>query len=304
MAAPLLTRKRVIKVLAEETKGTKIAATSAIRVYDPQINPTSPFEQRKGTGLYLGNEEAGVLGERSGNLTFSTELKGTGSTGLDAGLAILLQGCGFLKTLEVYNLHSTHTAQSCLSFDTWLDGMKKGLAGAMGSVKIGGEVGKRVMCDFEYSGIWQAPTDEALPAYAPGANAPAYLRGGTLTLGGTSIKIGSFSLDIGCQVVARLDPDATGGIAYYMVTDYDPVITIDPEGDTVDANDFFGLWLAGTEVALSLALSSGDDTITIAAPKVQYKEISEADRNGIATNSITGQCNHSAGNDAVTITVT
>ena len=173
----------------------------------------------------------------------------------------------------------------------------------MGNVTIKGEVGKRVMCDFDFSGIWQAPIDEALPAYAPSVTAPAFLRGATLTLD-ESIKISSFSLNIGCQVIARLDPNAESGIAYFMITNFDPVVTLDPEADIVAGNDFYGAWLAGTEAALSLEILSGTDKITIAAPKVQYKEIAEGSREDIATDEITGQCNNSTGDDAVTITVT
>ena len=302
MATPLLTRKRVIKLVAEAEKGTKIAGTEDARVYDPVIKPTASFVQRKGTGLYLGNTETGVLGPRSGSLSFGTEMRSDGSAGLDTALAILLTGCGFKQTLEVYNLHSTHSDQKTLSFDLWIEGLKKGLGGAMGNVTIEGEVGGRVMCNFEFSGVWQAPAPVAFPAYAPGTGSPAYLRSATLTLAGASVKISKFSLNMGCEVVPLNDQAAAGGIAYYLITDYDPVITLDPQEDTASA--IYAAWLAGTEVAVSLALSSGDDTITIAAPKVQYKELSEGDQSGVATNEITGQCKHSAGNDAVTITVT
>lgn len=304
LSAPLLTRKRVIKVILEAEKGTKIAATAAVLVFDLDIKPTAPFEERKGSGLYRGHSVAGIHGERSGSCSFGAELRGTGAGGMDAGLAILLQACGLAKTMEVYQVHSTHSADKTISIDVWEDGVKKGLAGASGNVTFEGDVGKRMMCNFEFSGVWQAPIDEALPAYAPGTTTPLRLQGGTFTLATQSIKIGKFSLNMGCNVIPRMDVDAAGGIAYFMLTDYDPVLSIDPEADLVAGYDYYGSWLAGTEAAVSLAVTDGTDTVTFTLPKVQYREIAEGDRDGIQIYDITGQCNHSAGNDSVAIAVT
>ncbi|GAH76078.1 unnamed protein product, partial [marine sediment metagenome] len=42
LSAPLLTRKRVIKVALEEPKGGKVDGTQALLVFDLEINPTAP----------------------------------------------------------------------------------------------------------------------------------------------------------------------------------------------------------------------------------------------------------------------
>lgn len=305
LSAPLLTRKRVIKVTIETTKGTKVAGTSAIRVFDLEINSTAPFEERKGSGLYLGNTEAGILGELSGSCSFKAELRGNGASGMDAAIAILLQACGFKKAVEVYTLSSTLSDHKTISIDVWEDGRKKGLAGASGIVTFEGEVGKRMMCNFEFFGRWVAPIDEALPAYVPGTETPLRLQAGTFTLATEAIKIAKYGLATGANVIMRGDVSAAGGIDHYMITDFDPVVSLDPEADLVAGHDYHGIWLAGTEAAVSLAIGGGAlDTITIAQPKVQYRELRESDRNGIQIYDLTGQCNHDSGDDAVTITVT
>ena len=130
------------------------------------------------------------------------------------------------------------------------------------------------------------------------------MAGGTFTLATESIKISKFALDMGCEVIPRHDVDAAGGIAYYAITDYDSVLSIDPEADLIAGYDYYGAWLALTEAAVSLALTDGTDTVTFTLPKVQYRELKEGDRNGIAIYELTGQCNHSAGNDSVAIAVT
>jgi hypothetical protein len=303
MATPgqLLSRKREIKVKIETTKGTKVAGDQAILVFDLVINPTAPFSERKGTGLYRGHKETGILEERSGTCTFSAELRGTAGA-FEAGIAILLQACGLKKTLEVCQVHSVPAEDKTISIDVWEDGVKKGLAGASGNVTFEGVAGKRMMCNFEFSGIWQAVVAEALPAYAPSSDPPMRAQGGTFTLGGESIKINSFSLNMGCQVVMRGDFDGVGGIAHYHITDYDTVLSIDPEADLVANYDFNGLWLAGTEVAVSLLLTDGTTNITIALAKVQCREIPGGDRDGVLTYELVGQCNHDSGNDSVVIT--
>ena len=302
LSAPRLRRKRVIKVALEDPRGTKVAGTQAILVFDLEINPTAPFEERKGTGLYRGHTVTGVLGERTGTCSFKAELRGNGASGMETGLAILLQACGLAKTLEVFQVHSDHTNDKTISIDVWEDGRKKGLAGCSGNVTFEGEFGKRMFCNFEFSGIWQAPIDEALPAYAPLSTAPMLMQGGTFTLATEEIKISRLSLNMGSNPVPRADVAAAGGIAYFMVTDYDTVITIDPEADLVAGYDFYGIWLAGTEAAVSLILSDGTDKVTFTIPKVQYREIREGDRDGIEIEEITGQCNHSSGDDSVAIT--
>lgn len=306
LSAPLLERKRIIKVILEAEKGTKLAGTQALLVEDLEINPDTDFYERKGTGKYLGHANKGVIGKLGGKCSFKTELRGNGSSGMEAGLAILLQACGLKKTLEVYNIASGHSDHKNLSIDVWEDGKKKGLAGAAGNVTFEGETGGRMMCNFEFTGIWQAPVDDALPAYAPSTTAPMMMKGGIFTLATESIKIGRFSLNIGGNVIYRGDIVPTSpasGIAYCMITDFDgPMLNIDPEADLVAGYDYHGAWLAGTEAVVSLVLNDGTDQVTFAIPKFQYREIKEGDRDGIQIEDIIGQCNHSTGDDAVTIT--
>lgn len=298
----MLTRKKVIKVKLESTKGTKETADQAILVYDLDIKPTAPYEARTGTGLYLGHTAKGILGERIGTCSFSTELRGNGTTGIETGLAVLLQAAGFKKTSEVYNTHSSVTDQKTITIDVWEDGIKKSLYGAMGTVEFDGTTGKRLMLKFEFSGAWSAVTDEAMPAYAPSTATPMKLMGGSFKVATVATKIGKFNLNLGNQVVPSYDVNAVSGVAHYQITDYDPSIGIDPDGCVVATYDHFGIWLAGTEAAVELILNDGTTKVTFAIPKVQYKEIASGDRDGIHTFELTGQCNNSSGDDAITLT--
>jgi len=291
LSAPLLGRLRVIKVILEAEKGTKVAATQALWVVDLEADPDGVFIERKGTGLYRGGKEKGVVDASKGIITFKAELRGNGSGGLEAGLAILLQACGLAKTLEVYQVHSAHADDKTISIDVWLDGEKKSLSGASGAVVFDGEEDGRVMCSFTLKGTWIAPTDEAMPAYEPSSTPAMLFSDSTFTLATESIKITRFSLDMGNVLVKRGN--------YVMITDYEPILSINPEMDLVAGYDFYGIWLAGTEAAVSLILTDGTDKITFTLPKVQCRELKGGDREGIAILDWTGQCNHSSGNDSV-----
>jgi hypothetical protein len=302
LSAPLLTRKRVIKVKVETTKGTKVAGDQALLVEDLEINPTADFVERSGTGLYLGHSVAGVVGSKTGECSFSAELRGNGSSGLEVGLAILLQACGFKQAAQVYSVHSAHADQKTISIDVYEDGVKKSLAGCSGNVVFEADTGGRMLCNFTFSGVWQAVVDAALPAYAPSTTAPMFLKNATFVHASQSIKLGKVSLDMACQVVKRADADAAEGVLYYMVANFLPTINLDLEADKVAGYDYYGVWGANTTAAISLALNDGTDKVTFTIPAAQAREITDGDRDGIAIYDWTGQLNHSSGNDCITIT--
>ena len=303
MGRPLLARKRVINVKLEAEKGTYLAGNQPLLVYDLEMNPTADYTERRGTGLYRGNEFTGILGAMSGVCSFKCEMRSAGAAAMEAGLAILLQACGLKKTLEVYQVHRTHTNDETITIDVSEDGVFKSLAGCSGNVTFEAEAGCAMMCNFEFHGRWIAPTDVGLPANAPSDTAVLKWGSGTFTLATTPWQISKFSIDMGNEVVMRPDPAKGGGIGYYMIPDQTPVISIDPEADLIAVHDFNGLWLAGTETAVVAMVSDGTYKATFTMPKVQYIEVKGGERDKILTYDINGQCNHSAGNDSVAIAV-
>jgi hypothetical protein len=109
------------------------------------------------------------------------------------------------------------------------------------------------MLKFEFTGIWQVPAADALPAFAPGTTAVLRAQGGTFTIGAAAKKISKLTIDVGQEVVPRYDVNAAGGVAHYLITDYSPTISFDPEAELPAAYDINGIWLAGTEAAVVFA---------------------------------------------------
>jgi hypothetical protein len=109
------------------------------------------------------------------------------------------------------------------------------------------------------------------------------------------------TLDLGAQVVQTADLNAESGIAFYQITECDPALSIDPEAELVADEDYYGDWLSLGENAAAIQFTDGLTTVSIAIPKLQYKDITTGDRNGIMTHEINAQCNNS-GATAITIT--
>ena len=307
LSAPLLTRKRVLQVSLEAAKGDGTAPATDVLVFDLIMDPADAFVERKGSGKFLGHTSPGVLeGTKAGICNFKCELRATAAATLDAGLAILLQACGLLKTAGVFTPTSLHASQKTIAMACYEDGKKKVLNGASGTANLTPENG-RLVWNFSFSGVWVAPVDGDLPAVAYSVVKPISWghASNAFSLNSLGVKISTFDFNLGNTVVPRFQ---NGKIAYYMITDRDPTLTIDPEADlVVSTHDPYGAWLAGTEVAVSLAVTDGTATVTLAGDKFQYREVKNADREGIQTDDVTGQFNIkviNTGDDEFSIIVT
>ena len=212
MAEPLLTRKRIIQVALETEKGTA-ETTGFIDAYcfEPDMKSTGPFIQRKAGGIYLGNTVQGIVGEKSGTFSCGVELRGNGTTGMDPGLAILLQAAVLKKTAEVYQVASSPANHKTVTIHLYTDGKHEILYGAMGNVTFEGETGKAIMCNFDFKGIYATPADLALPAFSPGTELPPIMANGTFSIGSAKL-ISKFSLNMNNEVIYRLDMNRPSGI--------------------------------------------------------------------------------------------
>ncbi len=301
LQAPLLSRKRVVQVKVETTKGTEeTTGLSDLLCFDPKLESAAEWIERKGTSKFLGHMTPGMFSEELGVFSCSAELRGNGSNAMDAAISALLQACGLVNTSETYTPTSTISSQKTATIRSYLDGTLKVLYGAAGTCKISGEWGQRVMLELEMAGMFKAPADAALPTYSPGTTTPPLMGSGAVTLASNAFKFNKFELDFANQVTYRPGAD------HYCIADRDPTFSFDPEWDKIAGYDFDGIRQALTTAALSLAIGSGaGKAITITAPKVQQKEPGkEGDREGIAIYEYMAQLLGNSGDDEYSIAVT
>ncbi len=301
--APLLTRKKLLGGTEETTSGTAAIVSAALSntiVYDVKLVPIDFFAdgKRMPSGNYLGTVDA-IGGKRLGKLTFKQEIRNGDQ------FVPMLTCAGYKLTTGVYAPTTDMASRKTWSFAVWEGGRRKGLKGASGTCKISGSNGGRNFAEWEITGVWIAPIDEAMPAQAP-INSTSYLASSaTFTVAGAAFPlISKYGLDLGNSVEPRESITSADGVLHTMVTEREPKFTVDPEARKVADNDAYGLMLAGTTGALVLTLTTGNGSLAIAAPRMQRLTISDDDRGGKLVDGIVFGLNASSGDDELTFTQT
>ncbi len=284
----MLTEVGAIMVKVESPLGTEAVTDQVVYAENLVMNPTGEFIERAGRGAFHGPEMTGVIGGRHGKCTFSTEMRTDGSQGFEAGLAILIQACNFVQTVEVYTIAKIAT-QKTITIEVWQDGVLKVLYGAAGKFTIDYATNKRVLFNFDFDGLYKAEADEAVPAYVPTGNVIMF-GSGSFTVLTESHMISKFTFDSGNNVVPRYDVTGPGGILHYQTTYAKPTCSWDPESAVVASDDIHADWLAGGTGTLALAVSDGTDKVTLDCGKVQYMEIPEGARDNIRIHEVKVQC--------------
>lgn len=304
---PLLSRRKllgcVIETSTQTLGGTAATVTSSHLAADTTILnatliPTEFFAEgeRMPIGNSLGKVDS-VVGRKIGVLRF-TQLLRHGDF-----FTTFIQGCGYTLSGTTASPESDMTARKYLTFALWEDGRKKMIQAANGNCTISFNNGGIATAEWEFTGIWIAPTDDTLPSQSPITSTNYVASGTTLTLGGSAIPhVSSVTIELGNTVVPREDVTRTGGVLCYLVSDRSPTVSLDLEARKISQSDAYGIMAAGTTAALNCVLATGTDTLTIAAPRLQRIDIQDGDRGGKLLDVHTFQCNVSSGDDELTFT--
>ena len=164
-----LTRKRLIRVKKESTYGTDATpvGTDALLVRNLEITPVeADVVSRDLIRNYLGNSPQ-LLANTRVSITFQVELAASGTAGTAPRYGSILQACGMSETIVAttsvtYAPVSSAFSSASIYFDN--DGIRHILTGCRGSFTLTGEVGQIPTIDFTMVGVYNAPTDTALPS--------------------------------------------------------------------------------------------------------------------------------------------
>lgn len=303
-------RRRLLLVALESTKGTYVGPTQAILAEDLKFVPMTETSPREGGGNYGGREYTSSRGPEFGRCTFKTYLKGTGGAALDAALAILLQGCGFTKSLETYTYYtSDYTSRKTISMGYYAvkgtganQSKYRSMSGCQGKCTIEKTVpGNKAMLTFEFSGVWRSAVDATKPAFSP--SVVAGMKASGFTIGGAAKKIADFNLDCGQNLVPHPNPNGTNEIDCFDVTDALPTLGVDPEEELVADKDYDGIRVAGTTEQIVSTFTDGTATATITMPKCEILTEDDKDRDKILALDLNYELLLSSGDDHITIAV-
>ncbi len=316
--APLLAKKRVLGAAREAAVGTAetlAAGDAAFNVFDAQIQPTTEWIKRAGQSAF--SQLAGVPGPESGTATFRTELHASGveAEPKPVWATTFLPACGFIDSADDDTMELSSTAPAdgetdaavrTLTIGAYIDGVYKAIKGAMGNPVFNFEAGQIAGVDWTFHGVWIDPADVAIltpdyPAIAP----LRFVSSGLSIAGAWAPVVNKLSIDLGNVVTLREDSTKAEGYVSAIITGRDITGTMDPEMALVATKDLHNEWLTAVEQSLGLTLNGGaGNTIAFAAPKMQFTNLQEAEREGVLTEDLSFQLNRDAdaGDDELTIT--
>lgn len=314
------TRRRVVACKIEATEGTAEtlgASQGGILVIDPKIDVDIKMTERPIARPTLGTFAA-IAGARSAQMTFKTELKGTGATytvnsATKPLISNYLEACGYLATFGSGAIAAwcfTPTSGTgaslytpSLTLCTWEDGVKKQIRGARGNVKFSGNVGEPVYAEFTFQGVLDTITDEANPAPTFETQIPPVMLSANMSIGNYAAIAGSFTLDSGNTLSLRESMSSADGYLSTLITQRKLSGTLNPEMTTVAVKDWFGIWKASTNIPLIIGnIGTGaGNVIKFVIPKLRLKKVGDTDKNGIAVADLQFDLEETSVDDEVTL---
>ena len=292
----LLTRKRVILVEKETSYGTdpNPTATDVVLVRDLTITPqSSDVVNRDVVRPYLGSSEQ-LLANTRVECTFSVELAGSGTAGTAPRFGSALEACGLAVAITDEDGSSgndtvTYTPLSAsfpsVTIHYNVDGVRHKVTGCRGTFTINASVGEIPSIDFTFTGIYNAPTDSALPTVTYGAQAtPLVFKNGNTTgfsLLSYSGALMSLSMDLGVSTVYR---ELVGGTKEVLITDRASNGSVTIEAPTISQKDYFAAALTDTSLG-NLAFLHGTtagNKVQFTSSKVDIGDVSYGEADGVA----------------------
>jgi hypothetical protein len=307
-----LTRKRLIQVKKEATYGTDStpAGTDALLVRNLEITPIeADVVSRDLIRPYLGNSPQ-LLANTRVSITFQVELAGSGTAGTAPRYGAILQACGLSETIVASTSVTYAPVSSAFSSATIYfnnDGIRHILTGCRGTFTLNAEVGAIPTLDFTMIGIYNAPTDTALPSTTYSAQAsPLIFRQGNTSGFQFFAHAGclqSVSLDIANETVYR---ELVGCIKEVQITNRAPNGTVMIEAVALATKDYFSL--AQTETTGNLTFLHGTtagNRVTLTAGQCDITNPTYGDQDGVQMLSIPYVAvPTTAGNDELSLSFT
>ena len=299
MTAPFFTHRQHVAVKVESSEGTDAVPADADVVYpafDIGWTPTTEMNDRATMGDSFSSIKS-IAGEQSAEITFQAEIKGSGSVGTAPNIGVALRACGFAETIATgVSVTYDPASESIPSVTVEIrEGSTddtihiKKILGARGTVTFDAEKGGMFLATFTFTGVYVKPTEDTAQFVTPdeGPDPEPFLSAQFSYLGITSLKIQSFSADMGNTVSLRNDVSAATGNTSALIVGRAVTGSINPELTDIATEDFFAEWAANTVGILTFQLGASAGNITVfSAPKVQISNISEGDRDEIRTEEL------------------
>ncbi len=293
-----LNAKRAILAKTESVYGTDptpTGAADAMYVYDLSVTPLETVKaERNPVRPFFGVDATIVAGSPS-KVSFKIPMAGGGAAGTAPGYDVLMRAGAHAKTVSpgvdvTYNPAGGSFESSTIYAN--VDGVLHKLTGLRGTCSFEYAHGQIPMIGFEGIGIYNAPTDTALPTVTFGATWPKPLVMNKLnttpvTLHGISVILTKLTIKPEQTVEWK---DWVNNTEEVRLTNRGKVtLDLSIQADTIAAKDWFATARAGTTGALTITHgTAAGNKVKQDAATVQLFDPSYEEDGGIVMLKMTG----------------
>jgi hypothetical protein len=327
---PLLKARQQIAIKQESPAGTAVGLAAGnvilhtgVAEWEPDITMTPRDAMTK-----VLSPRGSVVGTKAAKIRFKMFLRGTAAAATNDATAsdftIPFYGCGALPAysganpneIATYKPSSTtivdETTGAYCTVALYEDGKAYQIHGAVGNCVLTFTTGSPVLAEFEFTGVYDVPTDTALltPSY-PTVIEPPFLSAALSVISAyTTAKISSMTFDFGNQIGMRPNPNDSTGFFSAQIVSRKPTGSFDPEETLAATQNWYSIWTAGTLGAITTGVfpSTGANynTLNFTVPNAAYTKVGLADREGVSTAPLEfeARANADAGDDEWSLVTT
>lgn len=267
------------------------------RITGVEITPDIGFDDEAGmVKMGTHGELESIAGAQAAEIVLRFPMPWGGAVGTAPKYSKILQGCGVAETaygatgigfqpITDMDCNSLTIAVFDPQFGTSPSAVGYLFAGCIGNVVISADgVGSPWMAECTFRGklvdIADVGNSDIPVITGAGTQISERLLDNTFTVGGTALKISSFSLDAGNDVQPIIDQDDTTGYKHFYIAQRQPRFSCNPLGVLVATDDVLARVNGMDNDAISLATPSSHFTLDI--PRAQALNPSIADREGLS----------------------
>lgn len=287
---PLLSRRQLLLAETELTYGTDPTPTSsanAILVRNIEVTPLeADTVSRELIRPYLGQSEQ-LLAQTRVLVNFEVEMAGSGTAGTAPAYGPLLEACSMTETVSagvsVTYEPNSDAAPSSVTIYFNNDGVLHKATGCRGTFSLNCAVGEIPTIAFEFTGIYNAPTDVSIsaPTYANQADPVVFKQGNT-----TSFQVFSYagclqsvSLEMANEIVYR---ELVGCSKEVLITNRAPAGEVMIEAVAIGTHNFFNDATGNSTGNLTFQHGqTAGNIVTFTAGQIDLGNPSYSDEDGI-----------------------
>ncbi len=296
----MLTRRTIIATKMEGGNygiDAVCAAADCFLAYNVSVKPEIDTLERAPHNDSLGMLEP-QKGARRCQVTFTTDIYGSGTAGTVPVIDTLFRACGFAPTTEatiqvLYEPKDPTTASpfESITIAVWEDGIKNVLTGCRGNFAITSDMGQRGKIDWTFEAMDFTHIDEDPPEGIYSSVVPPVCLNQNFSVESYAAIIPSLAINVNNTISRAPSVNVSGGYARVDITNRAVTGSIAPEAVTLVTHPFYTKWAAGTKSGLAITIGSvAGNIIKISAPRVHYTGLSLGDRAGIIAMTLPFVC--------------